>query len=37
MNTKSILLAYATRYGSTQEVAEAITTILRQDGIKVDI
>jgi menaquinone-dependent protoporphyrinogen oxidase len=37
MNTKSILIAYATRYGSTQEVAEAITTVLRQDGIKVDI
>jgi menaquinone-dependent protoporphyrinogen oxidase len=37
MNTNSILLAYATRYGSTQEVAEAITTTLRQDGIKVDI
>ena len=37
MNIKSILLAYATRYGSTQEVAEAITTTLRQDGIRVDI
>ena len=37
MNTRSILLAYATHYGSTQEVAEAITTTLRQDGIKVDI
>ncbi len=37
MNTRSILLAYATRYGSTQEVAEAITTTLREDGLKVDI
>ncbi len=37
MNTKSILLAYATRYGSTQEVAEAITATLREDGLRVDI
>jgi len=37
MNTKSLLLTYATRYGSTQEVAEAITTTLREGGIKVDI
>src|SRR5512135_3521920 len=37
MKTNSVLLAYATRYGSTQEVAEAITTTLREDGIKVDI
>ncbi len=37
MNTNSVLLAYATRYGSTQEVAEAITTTLRADGVKVDI
>ena len=37
MNTNSILLAYATRYGSTQEVAETITTTLREDGIQVDI
>lgn len=37
MNRKSILLAYATRYGSTQEVAEAITTTLREDEIRVDI
>ncbi len=36
MNTRSTLLAYATRYGSTQEVAETITT-LRQDGLDVDI
>ena len=37
MNTKSILLAYATRYGSTQEVAETITAALRQAGLEVDI
>lgn len=37
MNTKSILLAYATRFGSTQEVAEAITAELRQRGLEVDI
>ncbi len=37
MNTKSILLAYATRYGSTQEVAEKITAALREAGLEVDI
>ncbi len=37
MNIRSILLAYATLYGSTQEVAEAITTTLRRDGIMVDL
>ena len=37
MDTKSILLAYATRYGSTQEVAESITAALREDGLEVDI
>ena len=37
MNTKSILLAYATRYGSTQEVAETITATLRDAGLNVDI
>src|SRR5512139_793456 len=37
MNTKAILLAYATRYGSTQEVAESITAALRQAGYEVDI
>ncbi len=37
MNTRSILLAYATRYGSTQEVAEAIATALRQAGVEVDV
>jgi menaquinone-dependent protoporphyrinogen oxidase len=37
MNTKSILLAYATRYGSTQEVAENIAVSLRQFGFEVDM
>jgi menaquinone-dependent protoporphyrinogen oxidase len=37
MNTKSILLTYATRYGSTQEVAEAIAAILRGAGLNVDL
>ena len=33
----SILVTYATRYGSTQEVAEAITATLRESGLEVDI
>ncbi len=37
MNTRSILLAYATRYGSTQQVAETIAVALRQVGLEVDI
>ena len=37
MNTRSILLAYASRYGSTQEVAETITAALRQAGFEVDM
>jgi menaquinone-dependent protoporphyrinogen oxidase len=32
----SILVAYATKYGSTQEVAEAIAAALREDGQTVD-
>jgi menaquinone-dependent protoporphyrinogen oxidase len=31
----SILVAYATRYGSTQEVAEAVSTRLRERGLHV--
>ena len=31
-----ILVGYATRYGSTQEVAEAIAVALREDGLVVD-
>jgi len=37
MSTKTILLAYASRYGSTQEVAETIATTLRDAGLEVDI
>jgi len=37
MNTKSILIAYATRFGSTQEVAEPIAATLRAAGLEVDI
>ena len=32
-----ILVAYATRYGSTQEVAEAITARLREGGLEADL
>src|SRR5512137_2475457 len=37
MNTKSVLLAYATRFGSTQEVAEVIAAVLSETGLKVDL
>ncbi len=33
----SVLVGYATRYGSTQEVAEAVAATLRECGIAVDI
>jgi menaquinone-dependent protoporphyrinogen oxidase len=33
----SILVAYATRYGSTQEVAEAVAAALRENGLAVDL
>ena len=33
----SILVAYATRYGSTQEVAEAIASALRDSGLAVEL
>ena len=33
----SVLIGYATRYGSTKEVAEAIAATLRDDGFPVDI
>jgi len=33
----SVLVAYATRYGSTQEVAEALAATLRECGLAVDI
>jgi menaquinone-dependent protoporphyrinogen oxidase len=33
----SILVTYASRYGSTQEVAAAVTTTLRERGLEVDL
>jgi menaquinone-dependent protoporphyrinogen oxidase len=33
----SILVTYATRYGSTQEVAETIAATLRKSGLEVDL
>ena len=33
----SVLVGYATRYGSTQEVAEAVAATLRESGLAVDI
>jgi len=33
----SILVAYATRYGSTQAVAEAVAATLRDSGLEVDL
>jgi len=33
----SILVVYATRYGSTQEVAEAVAVTLREHGLEVDV
>lgn len=35
--TASVLVAYATRYGSTQEVAETVSTTLRENGFEVDL
>jgi menaquinone-dependent protoporphyrinogen oxidase len=37
MMSPSILVAYATRYGSTQETAEAIAAVLRQLEYEVDL
>ena len=37
MNTRAILVAYATRYGSTQEVAESIAAELREAGFEVEL
>jgi len=37
MNAKSILLAYASRFGSTQEVAETIASTLSEAGLEVDL
>jgi menaquinone-dependent protoporphyrinogen oxidase len=35
--SNSVLVGYATRYGSTQDVAEAIATSLRESGLAVDM
>ena len=37
MNAHSVLLAYATRFGSTQEVAETVAASLRAAGLNVDL
>ncbi len=37
MNTRSILVAYASRYGATQEVAETIAAALREAGLDVEL
>lgn len=33
----SVLVGYATRYGSTQEVAETVAAALREGGLEVDL
>jgi menaquinone-dependent protoporphyrinogen oxidase len=33
----SVLVAYATRYGSTKEVAEAVATTLEEQGLEVEV
>jgi menaquinone-dependent protoporphyrinogen oxidase len=35
--TKLVLVGYATQYGSTKEVAEAIAGTLRESGLEVDL
>jgi menaquinone-dependent protoporphyrinogen oxidase len=35
--TDRVLVAYASRYGSTAEVAEAIGNVLREEGFDVDV
>jgi menaquinone-dependent protoporphyrinogen oxidase len=35
--SSSVLVGYATNYGSTQEVAEAIAATLRESGLAVDV
>lgn len=37
MNTGSILVTYATKYGSTQEVAETVAAVLREAGLEVEL
>ena len=35
--TAPVLVAYATRYGSTEEVAERVADTLRHHGLQVDV
>ena len=35
--TNKLLVTYATNFGSTQEVAETIAAVLREDGYIVDV
>jgi menaquinone-dependent protoporphyrinogen oxidase len=35
--SSTVLIAYATRYGATQEVAETVAAALRESGLAVDI
>jgi menaquinone-dependent protoporphyrinogen oxidase len=35
--SEPVLVAFATRYGSTQEVADAVAAALREGGLEVDI
>jgi menaquinone-dependent protoporphyrinogen oxidase len=35
--SNSVIIGYATRYGSTQEVAEAVASILREYGFMADL
>jgi menaquinone-dependent protoporphyrinogen oxidase len=37
MTPTPVLVEYATRYGSTQEVAEAVAATLREGGLEVDV
>jgi len=37
MMSNKVLLAYASKYGSTQEVAEAIAKAMREKGLEVDL